>query len=242
MKDLDIVVYGATGFTGKLCAEYIHASSRPIKWAIAGRSADKLSTVQGGLSPEIEIIIADGDDDGALKAMAARAKVILSTAGPFHRYGSSWWRLVLKIQHIMSTSQAKISGQGDDRKTSRAAAAKGVRIIPSCGFDLIPSDLGSFFGIRKLGAPVKRVESFHSFKGGASGGTLETIFSMGDLDLKDELTDPFLLNPPDSYNAEMHAKSRDCLKLRKSRRLAAGAARLSWPPPTHAWCAVRQLC
>ena len=88
MKDLDIVVYGATGFTGKLCAEYIHASSRPIKWAIAGRSADKLSTVQGGLSPEIEIIIADGDDDGALKAMTARAKVILSTAGPFHRYGS----------------------------------------------------------------------------------------------------------------------------------------------------------
>ena len=63
MKDLDIVVYGATGFTGKLCAEYIHASDRPVKWAIAGRSADKLKMVQGGLSPEIEIIIADGDDD-----------------------------------------------------------------------------------------------------------------------------------------------------------------------------------
>ena len=69
MKDLDIVVYGATGFTGKLCAEYVHASGRPIKWAIAGRSADKLKMVQGGLSPEIEIIIADGDDDVALKAM-----------------------------------------------------------------------------------------------------------------------------------------------------------------------------
>ena len=65
--------------------------------AIAGRSADKLSTA--GLSPEIEIIIADGDDDGALKAMA-RAKVILSTAGPFHRYGR-WWQRVEKSTHYI---------------------------------------------------------------------------------------------------------------------------------------------
>ena len=62
MKDLDIVVYGATGFTGKLCADYIHASGRPIKWAIAGRNGDKLKTAQAGLSPQVEIIIADGDD------------------------------------------------------------------------------------------------------------------------------------------------------------------------------------
>ena len=216
MKDLDIVVYGATGFTGKLCAEYIHASSRPIKWAIAGRTADKLKTVQEGLSPEIEIIIADGDDDGALKAMTARAKVILSTAGPFHRYGS---KLVAACVEN-STHYVDITGENFwvkemIEKHHEAAAAKGVRIIPSCGFDSIPSDLGSFFSIRKLGTPVKRVESFHSFKGGASGGTLETIFSMGDLDLKDELTDPFLLNPPDSYNAEMHAKSRDTFEIVK---------------------------
>ena len=216
MNDLDIVVYGATGFTGKLCAEYIHASSRPIKWAIAGRSADKLSAVQGGLSPEIEIIVADGDDDGALKAMAARAKVILSTAGPFHRYGS---KLVAACVEN-STHYVDITGENFwvkemIEKHHEAAAAKGVRIIPSCGFDSIPSDLGSFFGIRKLGAPIKRVESFHSFKGGASGGTLETIFSIGDLDLKDELADPFLLNPPDSYNAEMHAKSRDSFEIAK---------------------------
>ena len=214
MKDLDIVVYGATGFTGKLCAEYIHASSRPIKWAIAGRSADKLKMVQGGLSPEIEIIIADGDDDVALKAMTARAKVILSTAGPFHRYGS---RLVAACVEN-STHYVDITGENfwvKDmiQKHHEAAAAKGVRIIPSCGFDSIPSDLGSFFGIRKLGAPIKRVESFHSFKGGASGGTLETIFSIGDLDLKDELADPFLLNPPDSYNDEMHTKSRDTFEI-----------------------------
>ena len=242
MKDLDIVVYGATGFTGKLCAEYIHASGRPIKWAIAGRNADKLQAVQKGLSSEVEILIADGDDDAALKTMTARAKVILSTAGPFHRYGS---KLVAACVEN-STHYVDITGENFwvkemIEKHHEAAAAKGVRIIPSCGFDSIPSDLGSFLASANGGA-VKRVESFHSFKGGASGGTLETIFSMGDLDLKDELTDPFLLNPPDSYNAEMQAKSRDTFEIAKSRRLAAGAARLSWPLPTHAWCAVRQLC
>ncbi len=216
MKGLDIVVYGATGFTGKLCADYIHATGRPIKWAIAGRNADKLKTVQAGLSPEVEIIIADCDDDSALQAMTARAKVVLSTTGPFHRYGSKLvGACVENAAHYVDITGENFWVKEMIEKHHEAAAAKGVRIIPSCGFDSIPSDLGTFFGIRKLGAPVKRVESFHSFKGGASGGTLETIFSMGDLGLKDELTDPFLLNPPDSYSEEMHTESRDTFQIAK---------------------------
>ena len=216
MKGLDIVVYGATGFTGKLCADYIHATGRPIKWAIAGRNADKLKTVQAGLSPEVEIIIADCDDDAALQGMTARAKVVLSTTGPFHRYGSKLvGACVENAAHYVDITGENFWVKEMIEKHHEAAAAKGVRIIPSCGFDSIPSDLGTFFGIRKLGAPVKRVESFHSFKGGASGGTLETIFSMGDLDLKDELTDPFLLNPPDSFSEEMHTESRDTFQIAK---------------------------
>ena len=152
MKDLDIVVYGATGFTGKLCAEYIHASGRPIKWAIAGRNADKLQAVQKGLSSEVQILIADGDDDAALKAMTARAKVILSTAGPFHRYGS---KLVAACVEN-STHYVDITGENFwvkemIEKHHEAAAAKGVRIIPSCGFDSIPSDLGSFLASANWG-------------------------------------------------------------------------------------------
>ena len=175
MKDLDIVVYGATGFTGKLCADYIHATGRPIKWAIAGRNADKLKAVHAGLSPEVEIIIADCDDDAALQAMTARAKVVLSTTGPFHRYGSKLVAACVEnAAHYVDITGENFWVKEMIEKHHEAAAAKGVRIIPSCGFDSIPSDLGSFFGIRKLGAPVKRVESFHSFKGGASGGTLET--------------------------------------------------------------------
>ena len=80
-------------------------------------------------------------------------------------------------------------------KHHEEASSKGIRIIPSCGFDSIPSDLGLFFAAKSYGKPIKRIESFHSYEGGASGGTLETMFSMGELDLGDDLTDPFLLNP-----------------------------------------------
>ena len=220
MKDLDIIVYGATGFTGQLCAEYIHATGRAIKWAIAGRNAAKLKAVQDSLSPEVEILIADGDDDAALKAMTARAKVVLSTAGPFHRYGSKLVAACVEnATHYVDITGENFWVKEMIAKHHEAAAAKGVRIIPSCGFDSIPSDLGCFFSIRKLGTQIKRVESFHSFKGGASGGTLETIFSMGDLDLKDELTDPFLLNPPDSYSEEMHTKSRDTIEIARKREI-----------------------
>ncbi|GIR10224.1 MAG: hypothetical protein CM15mP21_4860 [Hyphomicrobiales bacterium] len=105
------------------------------------------------MSPEIEIIIADGDDDGALKAMTARAKVILSTAGPFHRYGS---KLVAACVEN-STHYVDITGENFwvkemIEKHHEAAAAKGVRIIPSCGFDSIPSDLGSFLASANWGA------------------------------------------------------------------------------------------
>jgi len=214
VKDLDIVVYGATGFTGKLCAAYIQSLGRPIKWAIAGRNAEKLQAVHVGLSPEVEILIANSEDMAALNAITARAKVVLSTAGPFHRYGSKLVAACVENSaHYVDITGENFWVKDMIRKHHDAAAAKGVRIIPSCGFDSIPSDLGSFFSVKKLGKPVKRVESFHSFKGGASGGTLETIFSMRDLDLGDDLTDPFLLNPPDSYTEDMRAKSRDTFEV-----------------------------
>ena len=66
-------------------------------------------------------------------------------------------------------------------KHHEEASSKGIRIIPSCGFDSIPSDLGLFFAAKSIGKPIKRIESFHSYEGGASGGTLETMFSMGEL-------------------------------------------------------------
>ena len=88
-KDLDIVVYGATGFTGKLCVKYLTQNAKDIKWAIAGRDRTKLSQVAIRFSAQVEKLIADGDDQKALDEITKRAKVVISTAGPFHRYSSN---------------------------------------------------------------------------------------------------------------------------------------------------------
>lgn len=210
MKDLDIIVYGATGFTGRLCAEYLAENTEKISWAIAGRNQDKLAEVKQSLGVDVEIIIAEADDIDALEALTARTKVVLSTAGPFHRYGSNLVAACVKnATHYVDITGENFWVRGLVEKHHDEAAAKGIRIIPSCGFDSIPSDLGSFYAVKKAGVPISRVESFHSFKGDASGGTLETIFSMPDLNLGDDLTNPFLLNPEGSVSSEQAKHSKD---------------------------------
>ena len=210
MKDLDIIVYGATGFTGRLCAEYLAENTEKISWAIAGRNQDKLAEVTQSLGADVETIIAEADDVDALEALTARTKVVLSTAGPFHRYGSNLVAACVKnATHYVDITGENFWVRGLIEKHHDEAAAKGIRIIPSCGFDSIPSDLGSFYAVKKADVPISRVESFHSFKGDASGGTLETIFSMPDLNLGDDLTNPFLLNPEGSVSSEQAKHSKD---------------------------------
>ena len=87
-KDIDIVIYGASGFTGKLCVKYFQSLDLDIKWAIAGRNLGKLKNIASNISPNIEILVADSDDEKGLRDICSRSKVVLSTAGPFHRYGS----------------------------------------------------------------------------------------------------------------------------------------------------------
>ena len=210
MKDLDIIVYGASGFTGRLCAAYLAENAGGVKWAVAGRNRAKLEEVTQSLGVKVEIVIADADDVAGLQALTARTKVVLSTAGPFHRYGSKLVAACVKsATHYVDITGENFWVKGLIEKHHDEAVSKGVRIVPSCGFDSIPSDLGSFYAIRKAGVPISRVESFHSFKGDASGGTLETIFSMPDLNLGDDLTNPFLLNPPGTMSQEMAKQSKD---------------------------------
>ena len=203
-KDLDIVLYGATGFTGTLCAEYLAKSSGQIKWAVAGRNYSKLEKLVRSIGVDVEVIVADSDDVDGLEAFTARSYVVLSTAGPFHRYGSNLVAACVKN----STHYVDITGEnfwikGLIEKHHEAASKKGVRIIPSCGFDSIPSDLGSFYAIKKAGVQISQIEAFHSYKGEASGGTLETMFSMPDVAQIDDMTNPFLLNPVGTFTPEM---------------------------------------
>ena len=221
-KDIDIIIYGATGFTGKLCVKYFQSLDTTVTWAMAGRNLIKLEKVAKENQTNVEILIADSDDEKALDNLTSRARVILSTTGPFHRYGSKLVASCVKNDtHYVDITGENFWVKGLIEKHHKEASAKGIRIIPSCGFDSIPSDLGTFFAAKALSQPIKRIESFHSYQGGASGGTLETMFSMGELDLGDDLTDPFLLNPEDSYSNKQKQLSSDRVGIAKKPEINA---------------------
>ena len=221
-KDIDIIIYGATGFTGKLCVKYFQSLNTTVTWAMAGRNLIKLQKVADDHQAKVEILLADSDDESALDNLTSRARVILSTTGPFHRYGSKLVASCIKNHaHYVDITGENFWVKGLIEKHHAEASAKGIRIIPSCGFDSIPSDLGAFFSAKAIGKPIKRIESFHSYEGGASGGTLETMFSMGELDLGDDLTNPFLLNPEDSYSDEQMQLSSDRVGIAKKPEINA---------------------
>jgi short subunit dehydrogenase-like uncharacterized protein len=221
-KDIDIIIYGATGFTGKLCVKYFQSLNTTVTWAMAGRNLIKLQKVAEDHQAKVEILLADSDDESALDNLTSRARVILSTTGPFHRYGSKLVASCIKNNaHYVDITGENFWVKGLIDKHHAEASAKGIRIIPSCGFDSIPSDLGAFFSAQAVGKPIKRIESFHSYEGGASGGTLETMFSMGELDLGDDLTNPFLLNPEDSYSDKQMQLSSDRVGIAKKSEINA---------------------
>ena len=221
-KDIDIIIYGATGFTGKLCVKYFQSLNTTVTWAIAGRNLIKLQKVAEDHQAKVEILLADSDDESALDNLTSRTRVILSTTGPFHRYGSKLVASCIKNNaHYVDITGENFWVKGLIDKHHAEASAKGIRIIPSCGFDSIPSDLGAFFSAQAVGKPIKRIESFHSYEGGASGGTLETMFSMGELDLGDDLTNPFLLNPEDSYSDKQMQLSSDRVGIAKKSEINA---------------------
>ena len=216
-KNLDIVVYGATGFTGKLCAKYLSENSVDLNWAIAGRNKEKLEELKKELSLDVDIFIAESNDQKALDNITKNTKVVLSTAGPFHRYSSNLVKSCVKN----SSDYVDITGEFFWIREMidlhhEEASSKGVRIIPACGYDSIPSDLGTFFSSTKIKEPIKRIESFHAGQGGVSGGTTETGFSMGDLKLGKKMNDPFVLNPEKSVSNEQKLLSSDSVGIKKN--------------------------
>ena len=216
-KDYDIVIYGATGFTGKLCAKYLSENTNDINWAIAGRNKEKLEDVKKELSLDVDIFIAESNDEKALDNITQNTKVVLSTAGPFHRYSSNLVKSCVKN----SSDYVDITGEFFWIREMidlhhEEASSKGVRIVPACGYDSIPSDLGTFFASTKINEPIKRIESFHAGQGGVSGGTTETGFSMGDLKLGKKMNDPFVLNPEKSVSKEQKLLGSDSVGLKKN--------------------------
>ena len=186
-RTYDIVAFGATGFTGKLVAQYLAASEESFRWAIAGRSADKLAAVKDelGLSDEVGVIEADSGDPASLAAMAEQTRVVLTTVGPFQKYGEP----VVAACVASGTDYVDITGEPEFvndliRRHDEPARDAGVHIVNCCGFDSIPHDLGAYMMVQELhklsnGSPV-RLEGFVSASGKFSGGTWQSaVNAMG---------------------------------------------------------------
>ncbi len=198
-REFDIIIYGASGFTGRLVAEYMGAQyGRSINWAMGGRNRDKLAEVRdvSGVNTDTPLVVADAGDVRQMNNMALRAHVICTTVGPYQLYGSH----LVAACAAQGTSYVDLSGEpGWMYEMINAHDAKaretGARIVHSCGFDSVPFDLGVFFlqqaAKEKFGAPCSRVSTrVRAMNGEFSGGTAASLTAtMAALD-----KDPGLLN------------------------------------------------
>ncbi len=192
-RDLDVIVWGASGFTGRLVAEFIverYGASRELRWGIGGRSLAKLEEVRRSLAAidpaaaELPLIVGDASDRASLGAVVTRARVVLSTVGPYAihgrelvaacvAHGTDYCDLTGEVPFIRDMIDAHHAG----------AVASGARIVCCCGFDSIPSDLGVLmlqrYATEKYGAPCSEVRFYvMKAKGGVSGGTIASMMNL----------------------------------------------------------------
>ena len=215
-RPYQVVVFGASGFTGRLVAEYLAAHyaadheqpDRRLRWAMAGRSSAKLERVRSEIGAEgIGLIVADSHDRESLDAMCAQAEVVCTTVGPYAKYGVE----LVAACVVNGTDYCDLSGEVPFmRRTIEAHHAKahadGTRIVHSCGFDSVPSDVGLLFLQREAEARLGRFcESVEMVvagaKGSFSGGTFASLFNVlrerrERPGVADILDDPYALNAP----------------------------------------------
>jgi short subunit dehydrogenase-like uncharacterized protein len=185
-REFDIIVYGATGYTGRLVCEYLNRQygvGGEVSWAMAGRSQDKLTQVRDeiGIAKTVALIVADAASPASVEALAARCQVVLTTVGPYQLYGSDVVRACaaagtdyVDLGGVPAWMHQMIAAHG------ATAAASGARIVFSCGFDSIPFDLGVYFlqqqAKNTLGGPVNRIKGrVRAMQGTISGGTLASF-------------------------------------------------------------------
>ncbi len=211
-RDYDLVVWGATGFTGALVCEYLldrYGTDGELRWAIAARNPDKLAALKtklGAGAGTLPTLIADSHDPASLDAMAASTRVVLTTVGPYARHGSELVSACVR----KGTDYCDLSGEVQwirrmiDRHEADARQS-GARIVHCCGFDSVPMDIGAWFlqqeAKRRSGAHCRSITLFvRSIRGGASGGTAASLLNVleevrADRAVARVLADPYGLNP-----------------------------------------------
>ena len=214
-RSFDVLLWGATGFTGQLVAEYLarhYGVGRELRWALGGRSKEKLEKVRAALvavdprARELPIVLGDGTDRASLDRLAVDASVVCSTVGPYALHG----RELVAACVEAGTDYCDLTGEPQfvramiDAHHERARAT-GARIVCCCGYDSIPSDLGTLMlqerAQKTHGAPCSRVKHLAGeAKGGMSGGTAASMVALMDEASRDRavrrlLNDPYALDP-----------------------------------------------
>jgi short subunit dehydrogenase-like uncharacterized protein len=231
-RQYNIVVFGATGFTGRLVAEYLannYGEGSGIKWAMAGRDMHKLEQVRDliGAPATTPLIAADAANAEAMAALVKRTRVVLTTVGPYQLYGKT---LVTACAHV-GTDYVDLCGEPAWMADmipllDGPARQSGARIVFSCGFDSIPFDLGVAFlqdeARKQFGAPLKYIHGrVRTIKGGISGGTLASAVATIEASGKDArvaalMANPFALTPGFSGPAQPEGESAKYDDLAKS--------------------------
>ena len=213
-RPYDVILYGASGFVGRQTARYFSDHAPGLRWAVAGRSAAKLEALRAEfIAASPGIVVADAGDAAALDALAAQARVVLSTAGPFARFGSELVAACVRhgTHYVDITGETPWVRQMIDRHHD-AAAKSATRIVPGCGFDSVPSDLGAWLVASALNAKhgerCVSVKACFRVRGGLNGGTAASMLNAFDEGLQGQLDDPFLLNPAGTAPADA-ASHRD---------------------------------
>jgi short subunit dehydrogenase-like uncharacterized protein len=231
-REFDIVLYGATGFAGKLTAQYLAKAGGDARIALAGRSQDKLLAVLETLGDKAQswpLLTADASDPSTLNAMAARTQVVVTTVGPYLKYGLP----LVAACAAAGTDYADLTGEAIFIRESidlyhKQAVDTGARIVHSCGFDSIPSDLTVF-------ALHRRAEQDHagqlgdtnlvvrSLAGGVSGGTVASMIELmrtasSDPEARRVMSDPYTLTPDRAAEPELGAQPD--IRWRRGREIA----------------------
>ena len=218
-KEFDIIVWGASGFTGRLVATYLfkqYGVQGDLKWAMAGRNQEKLAAVRAEVADSsVPIVVADSNDEASLKAMILRTKVVCTTVGPYVTYGSNLVAACVThgAHYCDLAGEVQWMRQMID-KHHEEALANGVKIVHTCGFDSIPSDMGVYFtqkeALAQKGQRAKRIRMrVAGMRGGLSGGTYASLSkvleeAMQDKEIYKVLVNPYGLNPKDKQEGGDH--------------------------------------
>ena len=208
----DLIVFGATSFVGQILIRYLaeqFGTHGPLKWAIAGRSEAKLAALRNSLgltAGKLPLLVADAADEAALRGLCRSARVVISTVGPYALYGEP----LVKVCTETGTDYCDLAGEVHWIRRmihayETAARKSGARIVHSCGFDSIPSDLGVFFlqqqARERFGRPCAEVKMrVKGVKGGFSGGTAASTLGIvkeaaAKPALRKEIANPYSLCP-----------------------------------------------